>query len=84
MLRVLKHANNVLKTRITAAKDEMRRAWSVQQVGLRRALAVPNAKRAVRERLALGVEIARLGTPEHETTKILLNVNNVNGVKRPR
>ena len=83
MLREAQHANNVLKTRITAAKDEMRRVWSVQQVRLRRK-AVPNVSCAVRGRLVLGAKIARVGTPEHEATTILLNVNNVSGVKRPR
>jgi len=38
---------NVLKTRITAEKEESRRALVVQQVGRRRK-AVPNAKRVVR------------------------------------
>ena len=57
MLREAQHANNVLKTRITAAKDEMRRVWSVQQVRLRRK-AVPNVSCAVRGRLVLGAKIA--------------------------
>ena len=83
MLRKLKNANHVLKTRITATKEETRRASIAQPVGLRRK-AVPNVPRAVRVDLAVGAKIVHWVMPEQETTMMQRNVNNVNWVKQQR
>ena len=83
MSLVLWNANNVLKTRTTAKKEEIRRALVVQQVGLRRK-AVPNVPRAVRVDLAVGAKIVHWVMPEQETTMMQRNVNNVNWVKQQR
>ena len=71
----------MLKTRITAKKEEIRRALVVQQVGLRRK-AVPNAKRVVRGRLALGVKSVHRVLPEKETTMMRRNANTAKRVKQ--
>ena len=80
---VLTNANRVRQTRITMTKEETLRALIVPSVGLLKT-AVPNVPRALRVRLALGVEIVHWVMPETETTVIRLNVNNVNWVKQRR
>ena len=73
----------MLKTRTTATKEETRRAWSAQPVGLRRK-AVPNVPRAVRGRTVLGVKIALLVMPEIAPTRMLPNAVNVHWAKQHR
>ena len=83
MLRVLKNANNVLKTRITATKEETALASIVPLDG-RPKMAVQNAKRAVRERSVRVAKIARWGLQEKEMTLMRRNADNVNWVKQRR
>ena len=64
-------------------KEETAVALIAQLVG-RPKTAVPNVSRAVRVRLALGVEIALKVLPEQETTMMRHNVNNVNWAKQRR
>ena len=59
MLRVLLHANLVLKIRITATKEEPRRALFVLRVGLLLRQGVPNVKPVVQGRLATDANHAR-------------------------
>ena len=60
------HVNRARKTRITATKEEIRRALVAPLVGLRRR-AVLNAKPVVRERMVQGVNSAlRVSTEEQK------------------
>ena len=59
MLRVLLHANLVLKIRITATKEEPRHALFVLRVGLLLRQGVPNVKPVVQGRLATDANHAR-------------------------
>jgi hypothetical protein len=64
-------------------KEETAVASIVPSVG-RRTTAVPNVPRAVRVRLALGVQIVHWAMPEKETITMRRNASNVNWVNQQR
>jgi hypothetical protein len=80
---VLLLVNRVLKTRITAAKEETLRV-SIAPSGGRPKAAVPNVSRAGRGGLVLDAKFARWVLPETATTKMPPNANNVHWGKQQR
>ena len=83
MLLVWLHVNYARKTRITATKEETALASIVPRGG-RPPLAVPNALRAVRERLVTVAKIAHWGLHEKERTLMRRNADNVHWGKPQR